>query len=88
MEAEQEYYRTLVERLRHMSEETEWLEYKMNNEDPQMIGEYISALSNSATICNREKAYIIWGIDDISHEIKGTKFSLKHAKVGNQELEN
>lgn len=88
MEAEQEYYRALTERLYRMSDETEWLEYKMNNEDPQMIGEYISALSNSAAIWNREKAYIIWGIDDISHKIKGTKFSPKHAKVGNQELEN
>lgn len=88
MEAEQEYYRTLIERLRRMSDEIEWLEYKMNNEEPQMIGEYISALSNSATIWNREKSYIIWGIDDISREIEGTKFSPKHAKVGNQELEN
>lgn len=88
MKAEQEYYRTLIEHLRQMSEETEWLEYKMNNEDPQMIGEYISALSNSAAIWNREKAYIIWGIDDISHEIKGTKFSPKQARIGKQELEN
>lgn len=71
-----------------MPDETEWLEYKMNNENPQMIGEYISALSNSAAICNREKAYLIWGINDISHEIEGTEFSPKQVKVGSQELEN
>lgn len=65
MEAAQEYYRTLIERLQQMPDETEWLEYKMNNENPQMIEEYISALSNSAAICNREKAYLIWGINDI-----------------------
>lgn len=47
MKAEQEYYRTLIERLYRMSDETEWLEYKVNNDDPQMIGEYISALKSS-----------------------------------------
>lgn len=52
------------------------------------IGEYISALSNSATICNKEKAYILWGINDKTHEIEGTSFSPKKAKKGNEEIEN
>lgn len=45
MNSEQEYYVSLVERLRQMPEETEWLEYKVNNCEPELIGEYISALS-------------------------------------------
>jgi hypothetical protein len=28
--------------------ETEWLEFKHDNDNPEMIGKYISALSNSA----------------------------------------
>lgn len=75
MNAEQEYYISLVERLRHFSEEAEWLEFKVNNIKYDMIGEYISALSNSATICEKEKAYLLWGIDDKTHKIIGTKFS-------------
>ena len=59
--SEEEYYIGLIERLRQMPEETEWLEYKVNNYEPELIGEYISALSNSATICNKEKAYLIVG---------------------------
>ncbi len=62
MDAEQEYYINLIERLRNFPEETEWLEFKVNNDMPDMIGEYISALSNSAAICGRETAYLLWGL--------------------------
>lgn len=34
--------------LINIGKEAEWIEFKNNNQDPQMIGEYISALSNSA----------------------------------------
>ena len=88
MEASQEYYISLIERLRNMSDETEWLEYKVNNDDPELIGKYISALSNSATICGHETAYMLWGINNETHEIEETKFSPKQAKIGNEELEN
>jgi hypothetical protein len=37
------------------------VEFKVDNRNPEMIGEYISALSNSATIWNKEKGYILWG---------------------------
>lgn len=88
MEASQEYYISLIERLRNMPDETEWLEYKINNDEPELIGEYISALSNSATICEHETAYMLWGINNETHEIEETKFSPKQAKIGNEELEN
>ena len=67
---QQDYYLSLIERLRRLPVETEWLEYKSNNTDPQMIGEYISALSNSAALASKEKGYLIWGIDDATHEIQ------------------
>lgn len=85
---QQDYYLNLIERLRKLPAETEWLEYKSNNTEPQMIGEYISALSNSVALNNKEKGYLIWGIDDSTHEIIGTNFCPATAKKGNQELEN
>ncbi len=86
--AEQEYYISLIERLRALPDETEWVEFKVNNFGPETIGEYISALSNSAAYCNKEKSYLLWGINDTTHEIEGTKFVPKKEKRGNQELEN
>lgn len=45
-----EYLRSLVRELAKLSDETEWVEFKCNNKQPQMIGEYISALSNAAAL--------------------------------------
>lgn len=56
-----EYLRNLVIELAKYPQETEWIEFKKNKIDPNVIGEYISALSNSAAILSKEKAYIIWG---------------------------
>lgn len=58
MDAQQEYYISLVKRLRNLPNEREWLEFKVDNNDPKIIGEYISALSHSASICDKDKAYI------------------------------
>lgn len=68
--------------------ETEWVEFKHNNSNPDSIGEYISSLANSAAINVKAHAYLIWGIDNNSHEIMGTSFDPKLEKVGNEELEN
>lgn len=65
--------RILLSELRAMPNETEWLEFKVNNATE--IGEYISALSNSACIQNKKTAYIVFGIDDKTHRIVGTNFS-------------
>ena len=60
----------------------------MNNSNPNEIGEYISALSNSAVLKNESFGYLIWGVQNKTHEIVGTSFSPKAEKVGNEELEN
>ena len=88
MNVEVGYYESLVKRLCQFNNETEWVEFKANNDDPDLMGEYISALSNSALICGREKAYVLWGIDDKTHKIVGTSFHPKSFKIGNEELEN
>jgi ATP-dependent DNA helicase RecG len=78
----------LLQQLLALPHETEWVEFKKDNKAPELIGEYLSALSNSATLHNQQTAYLIWGIDDKSHNIIGTKFKPKQEKIKGQELEN
>lgn len=66
--------------------ENEWLEFKKDNANAKMIGEDISALANGAALLQREQAYMVWGIDDASHNPVGTKFSPYDKFQGNQEL--
>ena len=78
----------LVLELCKLPNETPWVEFKHNNYDPQMIGQDISALANSAVLHEKSAAYMLWGIDDTTHEIVGTEYTLQLLKKGNQELEN
>ncbi|MCK5146947.1 putative DNA binding domain-containing protein [bacterium] len=84
---EQDYYVDLVCEFCKLPNETEWVEFKVNQYAPDLIGEYISALSNSAAINRKANAYLIWGIEDSSHEIIGTDFQPFSTKKGNQPLE-
>jgi len=77
-----------VRELCRQPQEAEWVEFKHNYADPQEIGEYISALSNSAALAGRSSAYMVWGVSDGEHELIGTQFSPKKTKKGNEELEN
>lgn len=78
----------LINELRKLPTETQWVEFKHNNYEPAMIGQDISALANSAAIHEKSCAYMLWGIDDDNHEIVGTDYDLQTLKKGNQELEN
>ncbi len=78
----------LVDDLRSKPKETEWVEFKHNKDVPQEIGEYISALSNGAALHRQPHAYIVWGIEDETHELVGTTCRPRNVKVGAEELEN
>jgi ATP-dependent DNA helicase RecG len=68
--------------------ETEWVEFKHNNDNPQMIGEYLSAISNSAALECQPFGYIVWGIEDGTHNVVGTTFKPRQKKgQGNEDLE-
>lgn len=84
----EEQLRLLLKGLIKLPNETEWVEFKENNSDPKVIGEYISALSNSACLHDKEKAYLVYGIGDVGHQVKGTNFKPKQSKIGNQEIES
>ena len=78
----------LVERLRKLPAETGWVEFKENNCDPKMIGEDVSALANTACYEGAGCAYMVWGVNDATHEVVGTTFDYRTEKVGNEEIEN
>lgn len=78
----------LVRELIALPGETQWVEFKHDNYDPIMIGQDISALANGAALQDKENAYFIWGINNETHEIVGTKYDLRNLKKGNEELEN
>lgn len=78
----------LVKELCKLPKEVGWVEFKHNNCEPKMIGEDISALANTATLKDRDNAYMIWGVNDDTHEIIGTKVRLPLETKGQQELEN
>jgi predicted HTH transcriptional regulator len=82
-----DYLIGLVRELCRLSHETEWVEFKVNNTDPQTIGEYISALANAAALHGKTYAYLLWGIEDKAHAIAGTRFTPTTEKKGNELLE-
>ena len=83
-----DYIVGVVRELCKLPRETEWSEFKVNQSDPQEIGEYISALANGAALNEKSKGYLVWGIEDKTHAIIGTSFSPFAARKGNEPLES
>ncbi len=76
-----------VKKLVKRKKEAEWFEFKENWYEPNGIGEYISSLSNAAAMAGEENGYLIWGVNDKTHEITGTSFDyIKDVK--NEPLEH
>lgn len=77
----------LVDRLRRESNEIEWLEFKENRYEPQILGEYLSALANAACLAGKPRGYLLFGINNVSHDVVGTSFDPYAVKgKGNQDL--
>ena len=83
----QEELEKLMERLIKLSKENEYVEFKENNYKPEEIGKRISALSNGAALVNQQYGYLVFGVEDGTHNIVGTSFKPSQDKIGNQELE-
>lgn len=79
--------RSLLKELCSLPQETEWVEFK-RNADIEKIGEYISALSNSAALTGKQSAYMVFGIDDETHDVVGTTFKPSVQKHKQQEVES
>lgn len=83
-----EYLTGIVHELRKLPAEIEWVEFKHNRAEPEEIGEYISALANAAALLGKVNAYLVWGVDNETHDIIGTTFNPAVTKIGNEELES
>lgn len=76
----------LVDELLTVGFETSWLEFKKNNVEPDTIGVRCSALANAARLAGKDRAYMLWGIEDQAHGIVGTTFNPDSQKAHGQEL--
>jgi len=78
----------LLENLVCQPDETEWIEFKVDYQTPEMIGERLSALANGACLQNQKYGYLIFGVEDKAHSIVGTNFKPMSTKKGNEEIEH
>ena len=81
-----EEFEHLISRLRLLPAENQWVEFKENNESPDLVGKLVSSLSNSAAIAGEPMGFAVWGITDSDHEITGTKFRPFSKKIGNEDF--
>ncbi len=80
--------RALLRHLLQEYEESEWLEFKHNNTDPELIGRTACACANAAMLAERDKAFIVWGIDSKTKERLGTTVRLSELSKGGENLRN
>jgi Putative DNA-binding domain len=78
----------LLDRLLREPAESEWLEFKHNQSNVEEIGEYISALANAAMLADKDRAFLVFGVEDGSREKAGTAVRLKKVKKGAKNFEN
>lgn len=83
-----EYLCGTLRELLKLPQETEWVEFKQDSQKPELIGGYISALANSAALLGKQNGYVVWGVEDGSHDVVGTSFKPKAARHKQQELES
>lgn len=88
MDVNQKYTSQLNEQIAKIGKECRYLEFKSNYQEVDKLGRYISALSNGACLDHQDFAYLYFGVDDETLEIKGTTFDCAKVKaVGNEALE-
>jgi ATP-dependent DNA helicase RecG len=71
-----------------MPHETPWLEFKLNHSDVQEIGEYISALANGAMLAGKDRAFMVFGVENRTHAKVGTVVRLNNLKNGGENFIN
>ena len=59
-----------------LNPENECVEFKKaeNNFDIDTLGKYFSALGNEANLKNKQYSWIVFGVDDKTHELTNTNF--------------
>src|SRR5690349_1235606 len=78
----------LLERLVKEPGENGWLEFKHNNNDPERIGEWVSACANAALLAGKERAFLVFGIENRTKKKLGTTVRLAEMKKGAENFTN
>ncbi len=78
----------LLARLIAERAESAWLEFKQNNSDPEMIGRCVSACANGAILAGKERAFIVFGIENGSKKKVGTAVRLTEMTKGGENFQN
>jgi ATP-dependent DNA helicase RecG len=78
----------LLERLVREPRESEWLEFKLNNSNVHEIGEYVSALANSAMLADKDRGFLVFGVEDKTRKKIGTTIRLNAIKKGSENFTN
>ncbi|GJD40086.1 ATP-binding protein [Methylobacterium bullatum] len=78
----------LLARLMQEKNESGWLEFKTNNANPEEIGEYVSALANGAMLADRDRAYLVFGVQYKPKKKVGTTINFSTMKKGSEVFSN
>jgi predicted HTH transcriptional regulator len=78
----------LLDRLLREPAEQPWLEFKQNRCEPEEIGECVSACANSAMLAEKDRAYIVFGIENKTKRRVGSSVRLHEVRKGNENLIN
>ena len=68
------YHEILNHLLSHSENEVVEFKAAQNSYDVDDLGKYFSALSNEANLREHDFAWIVFGVDNKTHEITGTNF--------------
>ena len=65
--------------------ETEIVEFKeaKNSYDLKELGQYFSAISNESNLKNKQYGWIVFGIEDKTHNLVGTSYSNSESSLNN-----
>ena len=67
--------KSILNELRGLPTETEWVEFKpISGIDIHKLGCYFSALCNEARLYHRECGWLVFGVNDKTHDIVGTNY--------------
>lgn len=84
---EQQALLETLDRLCALPREAATVEFKSNLDQAEEIGQYLSALANSAALDAHDRAWLVWGVEDRTHRVTGTSFDPFSRTVGgNQKL--
>lgn len=69
-------------------DEGTWVEFKVNNADPHEIGSCVSACANAAVLEERDRAFIVWGIENRTKRRVGSSVRLGELRKGGENFSN